>query len=475
MAKDIGLFERETGGAPDRAVLLESADRFLELLGHPRGLVEEPCDEPHRRRRPAERRHPHASDRRRSARRCRRPSGTASGATRSRATARAPPPMRSGSVCRRSRSRSTATCGRCAAASGRSRSFPGRDATTLQVALDRDAFADLVSRTADRARPRDRRAGRGRSRFERGVLRVGSRAALARSTGAACTGPATSRLRALDGSPLELDQRFRLGDRPGRGRALPRRSRVPAPAGRVHRRRDGRGRRRPRPRRRRGPSRRRRVVVGGDARPASATRAASSTSPASRQSLRALLADPRFLAIGELLGDGHRPGDPFGEHFAEVTAEGLVKRVDSVEGLVCLPWHKDCERGGHSMFCSGLTVGICLTPVDEAHGGLDVVAGSHRANIARAQVDRGARPAARHAPRRPRRPHRAHVVRAAPVDPSREPRAARRLHGLRAAARARATATPTTRNRACAASAPRSATRARVRGSAEMPRSKQRQ
>lgn len=32
-------------------------------------------------------------------------------------------------------------------------------------------------------------------------------------------------------------------------------------------------------------------------------------------------------------------------------------------------------------------MGICLTPVDEAHGGVDVVAGSHRANIARAQVD----------------------------------------------------------------------------------------
>jgi hypothetical protein len=103
--------------------------------------------------------------------------------------------------------------------------------------------------------------------------------------------------------------------------------------------------------------------------------------------LRALIDDPRFVAIGELLGDGHRPGDPFGEHFADVTAEGLLKRVDSVEGLVCLPWHKDCDRGGHSMFCSGLTIGICLTPVDEAHGGLDVTAGSHRANIARAQVD----------------------------------------------------------------------------------------
>ena len=39
------------------------------------------------------------------------------------------------------------------------------------------------------------------------------------------------------------------------------------------------------------------------------------------------------------------------------------------------------------MFCSGITIGICLTPVDEAHGGLDVMAGSHRANIARAQIE----------------------------------------------------------------------------------------
>lgn len=105
--------------------------------------------------------------------------------------------------------------------------------------------------------------------------------------------------------------------------------------------------------------------------------------------VQSLVADPRYLAIGDLLGDGHRPGDPFGEHFADVTVEGLLKRVDSVDGLVCLPWHKDCDRGGHSMFCSGITVGICLTPVDEAHGGLDAMAGSHRANIARAQIDQG--------------------------------------------------------------------------------------
>ena len=41
MSKDISLFERETAAAPDRAVLLESADRFLELVGHPRGFAEE--------------------------------------------------------------------------------------------------------------------------------------------------------------------------------------------------------------------------------------------------------------------------------------------------------------------------------------------------------------------------------------------------------------------------------------------------
>jgi 3-hydroxyisobutyrate dehydrogenase len=40
MSKDIGLFERETEDALDRAVLLESADRFLALVGHPRDRTE---------------------------------------------------------------------------------------------------------------------------------------------------------------------------------------------------------------------------------------------------------------------------------------------------------------------------------------------------------------------------------------------------------------------------------------------------
>ncbi len=36
MSKDVGLFAHETHDAPERAVLLEAADRFLDLLGHPR-------------------------------------------------------------------------------------------------------------------------------------------------------------------------------------------------------------------------------------------------------------------------------------------------------------------------------------------------------------------------------------------------------------------------------------------------------
>ncbi|NND69592.1 MAG: hypothetical protein HKN19_18515 [Halioglobus sp.] len=105
--------------------------------------------------------------------------------------------------------------------------------------------------------------------------------------------------------------------------------------------------------------------------------------------LQRLMQDERLLSIGRILGDGHIPGDSFGEHFGDLSAEALVKKVDSVQGLSCLPWHKDCERGGHTLYCCGITIGICLTPADEAHGGLDVYAGSHRANVASAQSRAG--------------------------------------------------------------------------------------
>jgi hypothetical protein len=261
---------------------------------------------------------------------------------------------------------------------------PGSDEMTPLVALDRDAFADLVNeqRTALGLVIGARVEGSPEANELFCAWDPVLRSAL---DGRGVYRPGDVTMRALDGSPLDLDQRFRL-DQPAEA------AQFLAEAGFL-------------------------LLQGVftdeemDAVDADFARAVDAARPDdgascwaatragerypcrildfARQSeaLRALLSDPRFLAIGELLGDGHRPGDPFGEHFSEVTAEGLTKRVDSVEGLACLPWHKDCERGGHSMFCSGLTVGICLTPVDDAHGGLDVVAGSHRANIARAQVD----------------------------------------------------------------------------------------
>jgi len=263
---------------------------------------------------------------------------------------------------------------------------PGREATTLLVSLDGDAFADLVTerRTALGLVIGSRVNGSPESNETFCAWDPVLRSAL---DGRGVYRPGDVTLRALEGSPLELDQRFRLCDRPSEA------AHFLAEAGFL-------------------------LLQGVftdeeiDAVDADLARAVDGARPddgaswwaktrageqypcrildfaRKSESLRVLFDDPRFLAIGELLGDGHRPGDPFGEHFSEVTAEGLVKRVESVEGLACLPWHKDCERGGHSMFCSGLTVGICLTPVDDAHGGLDVVAGSHRANIARAQVDR---------------------------------------------------------------------------------------
>jgi hypothetical protein len=306
---------------------------------------------------------------------------------------------------------------------------PGRDATTLRVVLDRDAFTDLV---------REHRTALGLVVGARVDGDPDSSAALCAwdpvlrcaLDGRGVYQPGDVTLRASDGSPLELDRRFRLGEQPAEA------AHFLAEAGFL-------------------------LLQGVftdeemDAVDGDLARAVDAARPDDGESwwattrsgerypcrilefahkstaLRALLADPRFLAIGELLGDGHRPGDPFGEHFAEVTAEGLVKRVDSVEGLSCLPWHKDCERGG-------LGTHGRLLPYTSRRG-------ARRARRHRwfAPVEHRPRPGRRgtrspvgQVARQSRRPYCACVVRIAPLNPPRQPRAPRCLHGIRAAATA---------------------------------------
>jgi hypothetical protein len=263
----------------------------------------------------------------------------------------------------------------------------GRDAATPHIEIDGDAFTDWVT---ERRSALGLAIGGRVSGDPNGVAAFCAWDPVIRSAldGRAVYRPGDVTLRSADGSPLDLDRGFRLGENDANA------AHFLAEAGFLLLRQVF--------------SQEEMDAVDTDL--AAAVAAARPDDQASwwastgageeypcrildfaqkSEALRTLIDDPRFLAIGELLDDGHRPGDPFGEHFADITAEGLLKRVDTTQGLACLPWHKDCERGGHSMFCSGLTIGICLTAVDEAHGGLDVTAGSHRANIARSQVDRG--------------------------------------------------------------------------------------
>ena len=94
--------------------------------------------------------------------------------------------------------------------------------------------------------------------------------------------------------------------------------------------------------------------------------------------LRALLHSERFATIGTLTDDQYLQRDPdVGD-----SAEGLLKKVQVVEGISDVSWHKDCAMGGHSRHCCGLTVGISVTGAGRENGELGVVPGSHRANIA---------------------------------------------------------------------------------------------
>jgi phytanoyl-CoA dioxygenase PhyH len=94
--------------------------------------------------------------------------------------------------------------------------------------------------------------------------------------------------------------------------------------------------------------------------------------------LRSLLHDDRFAAKGTVTDDHYLQRDPDKGD----SAEGLLKKIQVIEGISDVSWHKDCAMGGHSRHCCGLTVGISVTGAGRDNGELGVVAGSHRANIA---------------------------------------------------------------------------------------------
>ncbi len=86
----------------------------------------------------------------------------------------------------------------------------------------------------------------------------------------------------------------------------------------------------------------------------------------------------RLGPIAELTGDGHLYGG----------TDLLRKPLGVVEGLSDLPWHRDCDPGGHSYRCASLTMGVSVTPSGDDNGQLGVIVGSHRANMTLFDLER---------------------------------------------------------------------------------------
>lgn len=88
---------------------------------------------------------------------------------------------------------------------------------------------------------------------------------------------------------------------------------------------------------------------------------------------RAMLEDPRWAAIGQIPGDGHRHDGLEGNRI-----EALFKPLGVIEGISDIPWHKDCSLGRHSYECCSLTLGVSVTGAGPGTGQLRVIPGSHR-------------------------------------------------------------------------------------------------
>jgi ectoine hydroxylase-related dioxygenase (phytanoyl-CoA dioxygenase family) len=91
--------------------------------------------------------------------------------------------------------------------------------------------------------------------------------------------------------------------------------------------------------------------------------------------MAALAESDVFARVGGLFDDGHR-----WLHEAPFGSEGLIKPLGHVAKFTDLPWHRDC--GGRCAWnCSSYSVGLPLSATNAEVGMLQVVAGSHRANV----------------------------------------------------------------------------------------------
>ena len=100
--------------------------------------------------------------------------------------------------------------------------------------------------------------------------------------------------------------------------------------------------------------------------------------------------DDRFLSIAALGGADLRDAPD------RLDGNGVVIKVPgATEGLVDLPWHRDCGMGGHPVKCPMLNVGIQLDPATAANGQLEMIPGSHRGTSRLPGRRRGRRSAGR--------------------------------------------------------------------------------
>jgi hypothetical protein len=100
------------------------------------------------------------------------------------------------------------------------------------------------------------------------------------------------------------------------------------------------------------------------------------TRAGAKPGLRSVPGDPRMLALAGLADE------PLVHRVKGASEEGVSviwKQPGVDEGLGDLPWHRDCDMGGHAVTCPVLVASLFLTPSTPETGDLRMLPGSWRA------------------------------------------------------------------------------------------------